>query len=73
MRIVLTLAIVLAMVGCGSGGGDTPGPTDPTGVAMSNTAAEDAINNAPPERRERIRAMREKSMNEAGAPPGQKK
>lgn len=64
----------LAIVGCGSGPGDTPGPTDSSGAASSNKAAEDAISNVPPEFQERARQAREESMKRAGGPPpGQKK
>ena len=73
MRIVLALATALLIVGCGASGGDTPGPDDPTGKAMSNTSAEDAISKAPPEQQAYIREQRAKSMNQGGPPPGTKK
>jgi hypothetical protein len=72
MKIVLALATVIALAGCGSGGGDVPGPADSTGQAMSNTTAEDAIKKAPPEMQEKIREQRAKSMNQSGPPPAKK-
>jgi hypothetical protein len=72
MRIILALIAVVALVGCG-GPGDTPGPSDPNGKAANNAAADDTINNIPPEFRERAKELREKGMQNSGPPPGAKK
>lgn len=72
MRTILALAIGLVMVGCNTGPGDTPGPTDPAGKAMDNNAAESAIKSAPPELQDKIREARAKSMAQAGGPPPKK-
>jgi len=61
--------MALGLVGCSSGG-DEPGPKP---VDINSPEAkkkeEDAINAAPPERREYIRSMIEKSKQGAGYKP----
>jgi len=63
----------MVLAGCSSGG-EEPGPKVPAANSPEGKkAAEDAINSAPPELREQIRAQRDKSMNQAGPPPSAKK
>lgn len=70
MRLtILALIAMFAVAGCTS---NEPGPSDASGKALNNQAAEDAINKIPPELQDRIRKEREQSMQRSGPPPGSK-
>jgi hypothetical protein len=67
--LILIPLMALSLAGCSSGG-DEPGPK-PVDVnsAEGKKKTEDAINAAPPERREYIRQMIQKSEQQGGGPP----
>jgi len=74
MRIILVLISLVAIGGCQGAAGSTQGPPMPAANSPeAEKQAQDAINNAPPELRDQIRAQRAKSMGQSGPPPDAKK
>jgi len=76
MKVILILIplMALSLVGCSPGDAPGPKPVD-INSPEAKKKEEEAINAAPPERREYIRSMIEKSKQGAGyrPPPNEKK